>query len=123
MPFGYSGAPAKRYFRCCEDAMDEAHGVIKTAAFPYRKTIEDYDFQFQENIDRKKIEDLATLRFIENNENVLFVGSSGTGKTHLATAIGINGITGHGKRARFHSTVDLVNALEKEKRDGYPPQD
>jgi DNA replication protein DnaC len=44
--------------------------------------------------------------------------SPGTGKTHLATAIGISGITRHGKRVRFYSTVDLVNALEQEKAQG-----
>ena len=44
--------------------------------------------------------------------------SPGTGKTHLATAIGVAGLTRHGKRVRFHSTVDLVNALEQEKAQG-----
>jgi DNA replication protein DnaC len=46
------------------------------------------------------------------------VGSPGTGKTHLATAIAVSGIALQGKRVRFYSTVDLVNVLEKEKRDG-----
>lgn len=62
---------------------------IKTAGFPFNKTIEDYDFNFQPSVNRKEIADYTTLRFIENNENILFVGSSGVGKTHLATAIGI----------------------------------
>lgn len=44
--------------------------------------------------------------------------SPGTGKTYLATAIGVAGITRHAKRVRFYSTVDLVNTLEREKRDG-----
>ena len=44
--------------------------------------------------------------------------SPGTGKTHLATAIGVAGISRHGKRVRFYSTVDLVNALEQEKAQG-----
>ena len=44
--------------------------------------------------------------------------STGTGKTHLATAIGVSGITRHGKRVRFYSTIDLVNALEQEKAQG-----
>ena len=46
------------------------------------------------------------------------IASPGTGKTHLATAIGVAGITRHGKRVRFYSTVDLVNALEQEKAQG-----
>jgi hypothetical protein len=49
---------------------------------------------------------------------VVLVGGPGTGKTHLATAIGVSGITRHGKRVRFFSTVDLVNALEQEKAQG-----
>ena len=48
----------------------------------------------------------------------MLVGGPGTGKTHLATAIGVAGITRHGKRVRFYSTVDLVNALEQEKAQG-----
>ena len=49
---------------------------------------------------------------------MVLIGGPGTDKTHLATAIGVNGITKMGKRVRFYSTIDLVNALEKEKRDG-----
>ena len=47
-------------------------------------------------------------------------GGPGTGKTHLATAIGVSGITRHSSRVRFYSTVDLVNALEQEKAQGKP---
>ena len=50
--------------------------------------------------------------------NVVFIGGTGTGKTHLATALGIAGITRHGKRVRFYSTVDLVNLLKQEKAAG-----
>src|SRR5271170_1428709 len=50
--------------------------------------------------------------------NVVLIGGPGTGKTHLATAIGISGITRHSKRVRFFSTVDLVNSLEQEKAQG-----
>jgi DNA replication protein DnaC len=49
---------------------------------------------------------------------VVLVGGPGTGKTHLATALGVSGITRHSKRVRFYSTVDLVNALEQEKAQG-----
>ncbi len=48
----------------------------------------------------------------------MLVGGPGTGKTHLATALGISGLTRHSKRVRFYSTVDLVNALEQEKTQG-----
>ena len=63
--------------------------MIKAAAFPFVKTIEDYDFEFQPNLNKQDILELSTLRFMENAENIVFLGSSGVGKTHLATSIGI----------------------------------
>ena len=63
---------------------------VKTANFPFIKTVEDFDFDFQPDINKKEILELNTLRFLDRHDNILFVGSSGTGKTHLATAIGIS---------------------------------
>ena len=57
--------------------------------FPFHKTIEDFDFEFQPSIDRKLVAELATLRFIEENRPVLFLGQPGYGKTHLAVALAI----------------------------------
>lgn len=57
--------------------------------FPFHKTIDDFDFTYQPSINKLQILDLLSLRFIEQNENILFIGSSGVGKTHLATSIGI----------------------------------
>ena len=62
---------------------------IVKSHFPFMRTIRDFDFSYQPSINRKQIEDLASLRFMDTNSNVIFVGSSGVGKTHLATAIGI----------------------------------
>jgi DNA replication protein DnaC len=62
---------------------------IQVAAFPFRKEINDYDFSFQPSVSKKQILDIASLRFLEANKNILFVGSSGVGKTHLAVSIGI----------------------------------
>lgn len=65
------------------------NACIRIANFPYLKDIEDFDFDFQPGINREKILDLMTLRFVEHNENILFVGTPGVGKTHLAVSIGI----------------------------------
>ena len=61
--------------------------MVKVGAFPHNKEIKDFDFQ--PNINRDEILDFISLRFIEAKENIVFLGSSGVGKTHLATSIGI----------------------------------
>lgn len=65
------------------------NACVKTANFPFIKTMEDFDFTFQPGINKKELQEFTTLGFVERTENILFVGSSGVGKTHLATAIGI----------------------------------
>ena len=64
-----------------------------------------------------QIEQLAASTFMETAHNLILVGGTGTGKSHLATAIGVEAIH-HGKRVRFFNAVDLVNALEREKSLG-----
>ena len=66
-----------------------SENLIRTAAFPFRKTLDDFDFSFNDSIDKNYIMDLATLRFAEDNKNILFLGNPGVGKTHLAVALGI----------------------------------
>lgn len=63
--------------------------MIKAAAFPFIKTIEDYDFDFQPKLNKQEILELTSLKFIEEAKNIVFLGSSGVGKTHLATSVGI----------------------------------
>ena len=65
------------------------NACIKVANFPFLKTMDDFDFSFQPGINKKELIEFTSLGFIERNENILFVGSSGVGKTHLATAIGM----------------------------------
>ena len=66
-----------------------SRSMIKAAAFPFVKELKDYDFEFQPNISEQKLRELCALGFLEKNENIVFLGPSGVGKTHLATAIGI----------------------------------
>lgn len=90
---------------------------MNAAKFPVHRDLAGFNFE-SSRVDQKLIEQLATLSFTDAAHNVVLVGGTGTGKTHLATALGVSGISQHGKRIRFYSTVDLVNALEQEKAAG-----
>jgi len=90
---------------------------MSAARFPVHRDLAGFDFS-QSRVDEKLIRELACAKFIDAAANVVFVGGTGSGKTHLATALGIDAITRHGKRVRFHSTVDLANQLELEKAAG-----
>ena len=90
---------------------------MKAARFPVHRDMAGFDFDAS-SVDRTLIGKLADLSFTEDAQNAVLIGGPGTGKTHLATALGISGLTHHGKRVRFYSTVDLVNALEQEKAQG-----
>ena len=83
---------------------------IKVAHFPFVKTLNDFDFDFQPSINRNKIIDLSTLRFLEEKKNIIFYGDSGVGKTHLAISIGIEAAS---KRhsVYFINCNDLINNL------------
>lgn len=65
------------------------HSMVKVGAFPHRKEIGEFDFDFQPSINKQQILDFVSLRFLEKNENIIFLGPSGVGKSHLATSIGI----------------------------------
>ena len=91
---------------------------MNAAKFPVHRDLAGFDFE-SSKVERRLIEQLATLAFADTAQNAVFIGGPGTGKTHLATAIGVSGIASRGLRVRFYSTVDLVNVLEKEKRDGH----
>ena len=90
---------------------------MHAARFPVHRDLAGFDFA-QAKVDEKLIRQLADLSFTGEAHNVVFIGGTGTGKTHLATALGVSGISHWGKRVRFFSTVDLVNALEQEKAAG-----
>lgn len=88
---------------------------IKEAQFPVLKTIETFDFAAQPSINEAVIRELLSGEYITKKENILLVGNSGTGKTHLATALGFAACS-QGKRVRFFSTTGLVSLL-LEQRD------
>ncbi|MBV8047193.1 MAG: IS21-like element helper ATPase IstB [Paludibacterium sp.] len=90
---------------------------LNAARFPVHRDLTGFDFS-QSKVDEALISRLSGMEFTEQAHNVVLIGGTGTGKTHLATALGVAGIAQHGKRVRFFSTVDLVNALEQEKVAG-----
>lgn len=63
--------------------------MVKSAAFPFVKELEDFDFGFQPSVNEQEMREFESLGFLEKNENIVFLGPSGVGKTHLATSIGI----------------------------------
>jgi len=85
---------------------------IKISNFPYKKTIHDFDFTYQPNIKKHEIQDLCSLRFLEDYQNILFIGSSGVGKTHLATAIGMEASSKRVSTYFIHFN-DLINKIKK----------
>ena len=88
-------------------AMRSVSHQMHTARFPVHRDLAGFDFEASK-VERKLIHSLAEMTFTDAAHNVVLVGGPGTGKTHLATAIGVAGITRHGRRVRFYSTVDLV---------------
>lgn len=90
---------------------------MKAARFPAYRDLTGFDFG-ESLVDEALVRALHRCEFIDDAQNVVFVGGPGTGKTHLATAIAIQAIQHHRLRVRFLSTVELVNQLEQEKQQG-----
>lgn len=90
---------------------------MRQARFPAHRDLAGFDFT-QSPVDKVLIQKLQGGEFMETAQNVVFIGGPGSGKTHLATALGIEAIQRHGRRVRFLSTLELVNALELEKAAG-----
>ena len=90
---------------------------LRYARFPYRRTIEDFEFSFQPSVDRKLVEDLASLRFISEGRSIAFLGQPGCGKTHLAVALAIRAVEA-GYRGYFTTAEDMVQALARARVEG-----
>lgn len=89
---------------------------IKNAKFPQIKDLDTFNFK-ESKIDEATIRHLYEGSFMDTRKNVIFMGGSGTGKTHLAISIAMS-LTRKGYKVRFWNLIDLVNELEREKADG-----
>lgn len=101
--------------RLCERELIErekraAQRRLKAAKFPQYKTLDDFEFDKQPSINRVLLTELMRGDYIENHECVIFIGHPGTGKTHLATALGI-AACGQGKKVAFHQVTELMTRL------------
>lgn len=90
---------------------------MKSARFPHHRDLAGFNFS-QSRVDEALVRRLHEGEFMDSAQNIVLIGGPGTGKTHLATAIGVEAIQKAGRRVRFLSTVEVVNALEKEKANG-----
>ena len=90
---------------------------VKVAGFPSVKTLSEFDFDFQESINKQQIYDFNSLRFIDKKENIVFYGNSGVGKTHLAISIGVTAAQNR-KSTYFIKCGRLIEILKKAQLEG-----
>jgi DNA replication protein DnaC len=90
---------------------------MKVARFPSYKDLSGFDFAASD-VNEATVRQLHRCEFMDGAENVVLIGGPGTGKSHVATALGVQAIEHHRRKVRFFSTVELVNALEQEKTLG-----
>ena len=108
--------------QCLKAEQDERRSrsqamLTKFAGFPAIKLIDDYDFKFAAGAPKKTVQTLQSMAFVERKENVIFLGPSGVGKTHLAIGLGYLA-TQSGIKVRFITAADLVFQLEKAQQMG-----
>lgn len=94
---------------------------LRLAHFPFFKTLDQFDFSFQPSVNERQLRDLASLRFMTNAENVLFLGPPGVGKTHLAVSLGMAAVT-RGLSVYFSTVADLLDMLARDTRANRLPQ-
>lgn len=95
-------AKEERHLRMC----------LKTANFPFIKTMEEFEFDFQPTLNKSEVTGFKNMRFLEQNENIIFIGSPGVGKTHLSVSIGIEASQNHNS-TYFITCNDLLLQLKR----------
>jgi DNA replication protein DnaC len=90
--------------------------LYRRAKLPFEKGIEDFDFAFQPSIKKQEIFELATCRFLEKRQNLIFIGAPGTGKTHLSVALALE-VLGRGKTVLFTTVWEMINSLQQSRAD------
>lgn len=90
--------------------------MYKSARLPSGKGLEDFEFAFQPSLNKQEIMELATCRYLEKKTNLLFIGKSGTGKTHLSTALALQAL-GYGKTVLFTTVWDMISKLQQSRAD------
>src|SRR5271166_6693873 len=101
-----------------ETSAREAHGGearIRSARFPARKTLEEFDFTFQRSVKKQVIEHLGQLDFLHAKQNVILLGPPGTGKTHISIALGVRACLA-GQRVIFKTATEWVALLADAQR-------
>ena len=121
-PSGTSPATPSSCTTCSPIEVDASEqrrldGRMRFAKLPAHKTLEQFDFDAQPTLDRRLVEDLATLRFVEEKSNCLLIGPPGVGKTHLAIALGHRAVHA-GYRVYYTTAADLVARTSRAAMDG-----
>lgn len=89
----------------------------KVSGFPMKKSIQDFDLNFQKSIDKKVINELSTLSFVHNAENLILLGPTGVGKTHIAIGLGMEAIQA-GFSVRFLNSATMIDQMKQALRQG-----
>jgi DNA replication protein DnaC len=119
-PTFQSAVPILSQLLKAETAEREVRSIayqLKAARFPTYKDLTGFDFS-NSQLNEALVRQLHAGAFMDSADNVVLVGGSGTGKIHVATALGVQAVEHHRKRVRSFSTVELVNILEQEKAAG-----
>lgn len=91
--------------------------TTKMAHFPFHKTLEQFDFGFQPSVEKRRLQELASLRFVASGENVLLLGPPGVGKTHLSISLGIKALEA-GLSTYFISVPELIDWITQDSQRG-----